>query len=229
MEQLIVDDRFILSKHLLTFVKELNKIPMQKFFPILLLTLCLACKSTQNNSKKSDDLTACNTTATVKDYTGLDGCRFLLLMENGEKWLAVGAKKLGWKFEDHQKIIFGYKEIQPMASVCMAEQKTVELTCIALAENTGKPNIPECYRTKEPMTVPWMKEIIKKKQVEKVIRYPYSDNFAYLFWTNKKSYVYDCQGFFLCEVQGENLSQCYRTIEGKEQGIMIWEALDQPD
>ena len=201
---------------------------MQKLIPLLLLILCLACKSSQKNTE-SKDLTKCNTTATVKDYSGLDGCNFMLLIENGEKWLAIGARELGWRFKDGQNIRFGYQEVEPMASVCMAEQNMVKLTCIELAENTGKPNIPECYRTKEPMTVSWMKEIIKKKQAEKVIRYPYSDNFAYLFWTNKKSYVYDCQGFFLCEVQGENLSQCYRTIEGKEEGIIIWEALGQPD
>lgn len=200
---------------------------MYKSLLLLLLVITLGCSTQKETQNKV--LTDCNTTATVKDFTGMDGCKFLLIVENGDKWKVGSKGDLKWRYEDGQKIKFGYREIENMASVCMMEKKMIELTCIELADTDDKPVTPECYRTKKPQTVSWMQDILKKNEVKKVVRYPHSDNFAYLFWTEAKSYVYDCQGYLLCEVKDMDISSCKRSIRGANEGIIIWEALGQND
>jgi len=38
-----------------------------------------------NKGVPNDNSTACSTTGTVKDFTGLDGCKLLIVLENGDK------------------------------------------------------------------------------------------------------------------------------------------------
>ncbi len=201
---------------------------MNKLLITLLLFSAIACNSTKKNgSSKDKEVTKCTQEGTVKDFTGLDGCKFLIVLDNGDKWLPAKINDSNFKLVDGQRIRFGYTELKDMMSICMAESKTVEVTCIEAIESTGKPNIPKCYETKDPTSVKWMEEVMDKYPITLILRYRYTDAFAYFFRTEDKGYLYDCQGFFLCEVEGNQLSQCKRTIHNPNSGLVIWQALGQ--
>ena len=99
-------------------------------FIILLacLTCFLSCKTKPEASK--NEQSKCKTTATVKDFSGLDGCTFLIILENGDKLLPAKLNDESFSFRDGQKIRFDYKEMKDAMSICMAEKKIVEVTCI---------------------------------------------------------------------------------------------------
>jgi len=124
---------------------------------ILLIAIILFSFACQTN-KSSVATESCQTVATVKDFTGLDGCGLLILLENGDKLLPAKVNDKNFTLRDGQKIRFDYKELENMASVCMAEKAAIEITCIELLD--GKPVIPECFNTEDPTTVSWMREVI---------------------------------------------------------------------
>jgi hypothetical protein len=68
------------------------------------------------------------TIGTVRDFTGFDGCRFLVVLEDGSKLEPIEILDKTFVLRDGQKVQFDYEE-KPMASICMAG-KTVVITCI---------------------------------------------------------------------------------------------------
>lgn len=62
--------------------------------------------------------------------TGLDGCGFLIELDNGTKLNPVEYAVKSFNFEDGQRIRFSYKEVD-MMNVCMAGQ-TVKITCLEI-------------------------------------------------------------------------------------------------
>lgn len=99
---------------------------------LLLIWFCLisvlSCK-TKKDVPDNGQIN-CKTTATVKDFSGLDGCKFLIVLENGDKLLPAKMIDENFAFKDGQKIRFDYKELQDVMSICMAEKLAVEITCI---------------------------------------------------------------------------------------------------
>jgi len=106
-------------------------------FVILLLSL---------NSCTGKDLpaTACTTLATVKDKQGLDGCGYILTLDNGQKLEPVSwdvtsplpndaSQPLqNFSLKDGQRVSIGYNEVEA-ASICMVGQ-IVAITCISEVE-----------------------------------------------------------------------------------------------
>jgi len=74
--------------------------------------------------------TECKIAASVKDFTGLDGCSFLIVLENGDKLLPTKLDDENFEFKDGRKIRFDYEELQGIMSICMAEKMVIEITCI---------------------------------------------------------------------------------------------------
>ena len=75
---------------------------VRNFAVIFILFFSLNC---------SDEETSCEIKATLRDYTGLDGCGFVLV------------------FDDGMKIQISYEEMSNMASICMVGPK-VKITCM---------------------------------------------------------------------------------------------------
>jgi hypothetical protein len=73
---------------------------------------------------------ACITNGTIKDFTGLDGCKFLIVLENGDKLLPAKVSDESFEFTDGQKIRFDFVELEDAMSICMAEKMIIEITCI---------------------------------------------------------------------------------------------------
>lgn len=72
---------------------------------------------------------SCSTEGTVKDMTGLDGCKMMIVLEDGNRLNPIEYPET-FQLKDGQKIRFSYEEID-QANICMSGQ-TVRITCIEL-------------------------------------------------------------------------------------------------
>ena len=201
---------------------------MSKLLLILSLFLVIGCKTKKGIG---GDTNACNTTATVKDFTGLDGCKFLFVLDNGEKWLPTQINDENFVLQDGQKIKFGYKEAESMVSICMAESKSIIVTCIeetapGNSSSEGIPPKPQkepCIETTNPSEVAWMAALVKEHNPYSIVRYNYLDGYAYYYMHPVRSRLYDCQGNFLCDIPGKIMNDCVRRMQNLEGKLVIWE------
>ncbi len=176
------------------------------FCCLLLLTACDSTKKTSNSGSLQGDqtpisqTTKCKIPGVVKDYTGTDGCKFLIEMANGEKWLPNKINDASFELANGQNIIFGYKEVVDAISVCMAESKVIEITCIReVTEKVTKPdNDRNCVDASNPMTVKWMAQVIRAENPSRITKYTYLDGWAYMVITTSSRSLYDCKGKKLC-------------------------------
>ncbi|MEM9885752.1 MAG: hypothetical protein AAF849_07665 [Bacteroidota bacterium] len=70
----------------------------------------------------------CDTTGIVKDFSGLDGCNFLIVLENGDKLQPMEVVD-NFEWKDGQRITFSYELVPDAMSTCMAG-KIVKVTCV---------------------------------------------------------------------------------------------------
>lgn len=110
----------------------------------LLLLLSLILLSAVTSCQRSEVLPeqSCGTLATIRDLRGLDGCGFVLELENGERLEPVydygfcGTPPLpapvinDVQFTDGMRVSITYKEVTDKGGICMAG-KLVEVTCIS--------------------------------------------------------------------------------------------------
>lgn len=95
-----------------------------KHLALLIFIVLIGCSKHEN---------LCGSTAqkaTIKDFTGLDGCGYLIVLDNGERLepLNLGSQTL--KPADGMKVWITYTNAQNAASICMAGQM-VNITCIS--------------------------------------------------------------------------------------------------
>jgi hypothetical protein len=101
------------------------KLTMMKIavkIPILLFTLFLALSCSKRsclNSKNGE----------LKNYTGLDGCGWVIVLEDGTKLEPTNLSEFNIALEEAKKISVSYKSSNNMASICMVGE-LVEIDCI---------------------------------------------------------------------------------------------------
>lgn len=197
----------------------------------LLIAACFSC-GTHKKAKGADEAVAvpqeqkaidCTQQGTVVDYTGLDGCSLLIVTEDGKKYLPVRPEFGGIRLAPGMKIRFGYERAD-MASVCMAEDAVVTLTCLEAveAQGGGKPAKKECANILDPFRTPWMADLVKQRNPFKITKYTYEDGWAYYIESGTRNALYDCQGTFLCDVPGRMVNDCSRRITALGGGEVIW-------
>ena len=93
-----------------------NIVLMKRFLPLLILTGLLFIISCEDKDETLD----CDIKATLRDYTGLDGCGFVLVLDNGEV-LEMGDfdEEPDFQFNDGMEVSISYEEMQGMATICM--------------------------------------------------------------------------------------------------------------
>jgi len=171
-------------------------------------------------TKKSSSPVSCDMQGTIVDMTGLDGCRWMLVTDDGVKLLA---QKWPDNFEpkDQLSVKFHFTEVKNAASICMAEDKIVTIDCIEPI--VGKPAKPTCYNTVKPMDVKWMRVAIVKNGAKIIEKYNYLDKYAYLFkGVNMSNDLYDCQGTLLCSYQEVEQNNCSQQIVSLGKKQVIW-------
>lgn len=105
---------------------------------LLLLSAVTSCQKSEIVPKQT-----CGTLATIRDLRGLDGCGFVLELDNGERLEPVydygfcGTPPLpapvidDVQFIDGKRVSIAYTERPDLGSICMVG-KVVEITCISL-------------------------------------------------------------------------------------------------
>ncbi len=131
----------------------MKKTSIFSFLFLIALMVTQACNSGKkienDNTDKADDSVTekpdeqCKNTATVMDYTGLDGCKYMLKLENGRILLPNISSRDIFDYNDFakaRKVSVGYYN-KSIMNTCMKGQ-TVEITCCRILEE-GSPLKPE--------------------------------------------------------------------------------------
>ena len=196
-------------------------------FVCSILLLLAACNSPAPSSATTDNPSkSCFTTALVKDMNGLDGCTFLLELDNGDRLLPLEIKGKNFDFKNNQLVEIGYKIVPDAMSVCMAETQAVNVTCIKLVALTGgiKPSKPvkvECAELNAPYDKSWMKDNVIRIKPRQIDRYKYLDGWAYHLVNNETEYIIDCQNTTLCSGKRGN-SKCKEYLSRMTEKFTIW-------
>jgi hypothetical protein len=117
---------------------------MKKIFVLLLIiTIFSQCA---NDVEPTDEQNVCTIPATVTDLTGLDGCGFVFVLENGEviepiRMISCGTPDYvapkdpldNFEFMDGKKVLIEYEVITEMASTCQSGA-IAKITCITEVE-----------------------------------------------------------------------------------------------
>lgn len=106
------------------------------FFTLTLIVFysCRSGETLQNKPEEENgDTTAtvltCNTRATVKDMTGLDGCGLMFELENGEKIMPENPDSMPGYLRDGLKVGISFTYLEDRVSACMAG-KIVSIECL---------------------------------------------------------------------------------------------------
>ncbi len=183
---------------------------------LLIPLLLFGCKTKKEVG--TTKMAACDTEGTIKDFTGLDACTFLIVDRKGKKYLA--AEGVGdFKMVNGQKINFSYTVLKDMMSSCMAEDYIVKLTCI---EAIGEPPVAkECVKVSTPYKCDWLKELNDKYRPYQINRYDYLDGYAYFFSSREMNYLYDCQGDMICKYEAKEKGHCAARVSNLQNEVVI--------
>ena len=106
-----------------------------KPFHILLFSVLLSasCSKTEDKVKGDDDNAGGKCAgpehATIVDRTGLDGCTWMLKLDNGYQLEPINLSDFGIELVDDKPVVVTYKERGDLASFCMAGM-IVEIECM---------------------------------------------------------------------------------------------------
>lgn len=84
-----------------------------------------------------DDVCEDGVKGMILDYRGLDGCRWLIRLDNGEMLEPVNLHRFDLQPTDSLTVVLAYTPAPDMMSICMAG-KMVHITCISSKSATAK-------------------------------------------------------------------------------------------
>lgn len=182
---------------------------------ILLVSFCFSCKT------KKVIPVSCNTTGTVKDFTGLDGCGLLIELQNGDL-LNPARVADGFIMEDRQIVSFSYVKLEDMASICMRENAIVEVTCI---KELGKTPVGSevCVDAENPFEIDWMDRSIDLHNPNQILKYEQAGEWLYLYKSIPSAFLYDCKGKLICETKSDHDKCQMEYLHALGKGKIIWQ------
>ncbi len=169
----------------------------------------------------------CGTLATVRDYTGLDACRFLLELEDGTRLIPVELVNQDFLFSEGQTIKINYKPMKDVVTACLTSAMPVEVSCIQELKPGTKPGQEflkrDCKEIEVPLTVSWMNKLIIRNKVSEVKKAYQGDQPFYAFYGNVYLTVYSCTGTEICEsLISDTKSTCLAKLQHMEALKSIW-------
>ncbi|MFZ6014181.1 MAG: hypothetical protein ACOYXT_27815 [Bacteroidota bacterium] len=114
---------------------------------IFIVSLFTQC---DNDAPSPQNQVQCETPATVKDLSGLDGCGFVFELSDGTRLEPLRIFFCGtppqpaevtddplynFEFADGKKVLINFEYTDEYASICMAG-RTVKITCLTEVSNT---------------------------------------------------------------------------------------------
>lgn len=177
------------------------------FYYSLLLVFACGTPKSQVGTPNAEDASVCKTMVEAKDFSGLDGCQILLITDDGQK-LLVGESLPGKSIEAGKYYAIDFEVFEGMASICMAEDKIIRLTCLQEIKK-DRPIIKKCYNTEDVFDIPFLKREIEKNQPLRIIRFEFRGGAAYQINGEQGYKLIDCQGNNMCEELGKNFKECF--------------------
>lgn len=98
-------------------------------FPLKLIVLLFLLLDSCATTKKCPD----GVLGTFKDLEGLDGCGWVIELENGGRLQPINLDTYDFTPQEGMNISFSYAIAEAMGGICMAG-KMVELTCLQLKD-----------------------------------------------------------------------------------------------
>ncbi len=187
---------------------------------ILLLSIgfILGCNSSKQTSESNENIdkeesaSLCQEEVTAKDFSDLDGCTMMLINEKGEK-LLLAQNNQDIPIENGKSYKVGYKILQGMASICMAENAIIELTCIELIG--AKSSTLNCKPSQNGFDDAFLKSLIDQNEIGRIERFDFADLWAYKVESLNKKWLYNCEGKELCGGDFRNFSECFATFRSE--------------
>ncbi len=189
---------------------------MRTFLTLALVAALFGCKTKPASSNNK-----CQTVGTVVDYDGLDGCGYLIKLQDGKLLNPIKFPD-GFQAHHEQSIRFNYKVLKNMASICMAENEIVEITCIE--DGNGASGPVECSEISNPFAIPWMNKAIDRHNPVKIIKLQMGGKWTFAFQAEPNdTFLYDCDGKLLCQSNGDENDDCHRQyLNFISKGKTIW-------
>jgi len=174
-----------------------------RFYPtvallILLISTGVACKTPKTNKQ---DMKAKGTMATVVDYTGLDGCGKMLLLDDGRLLLPMDGAEAMNVCHYGQRVTVNFTEQEAMVSICMAEDLSASIESLDLAESVD---------------FSWMDSIVKKTKPYNIHRCSDDDGSFIYIQTGKRATAYTLDGEEICNTPGKAMSDCVRRFSASK-------------
>lgn len=169
------------------------------FLSCIMGLICLAANESGCAGQQETDLfvNSCERVVSIKEFTGLDGCGFLLEDKN-VKLLLTANFNLKITGLPVGTILYASWEAQDaMASICMKEDSIVTLKClqnqgVVLEKGQACPQMIDPYKSE------WAAEIMQSFDPQKVTEIANGDTKLYRFDNASGALIFDCSGTFIC-------------------------------
>lgn len=161
---------------------------------------------------------SCEFVAEVWDFVDLDGCGILLETTEGNIFRVSGLPQ-GYFLENGARIRFGFRYDEgDAANDCPHQDAVIRITCMqGLRSASGFERPFVCESFDEPSE--WIQELILDLGATYVTRFPWDgDRIVYLFESPGGQFLYDCQGFVLCQPK----QNCLKFIDDFSLGKQIY-------
>lgn len=171
-------------------------------------------------------LAKCKVDATVRDYTALDGCRFLLELKDGTRLLPVELSDPAFLFSEGQLLKINYSEVKDVVTSCSTAAIPVKIECIQEikpGEKKGQVFFKkECFDTPAPLSVAWINKLILRNRVTEVKKGYLNNEPQYILYGNVNIMVFSCTGDLLCEYPWNATDNCATPVEELKDLRSIW-------
>ncbi len=165
-------------------------------FLMIIINTNMSCKTpkTGNSIATSTD----GTLATVVDYTGLDGCRKMLMLDDGRLMLPMNYDNSVQGLHYGQRVSITFEIVDAMVSICMAENISATIKTIDLTENVD---------------LSWLDGLTKKSNPYSINRCNDADGEFIYVQTGKLASAYTLDGKEMCSTPGKAMSECVRRFD----------------
>jgi len=168
----------------------------------LILFFIIACSTSQSTASLQVSA-KCSTEAKVLDYTGLDGCRFLLELKDGTRLLPIYISDPEFLFSEGQVVKIDYKLQKDVVSACLTAALPANINCIQElkpGEKEGQFFLKrECIDTDAPLAHAWVKKMVMRNKVTEIKRAYKESQAVYIMFGNVNVQVFSCYGDIICE------------------------------
>jgi hypothetical protein len=169
------------------------------FLHCMMGIICLAANESGCSGQQETELfsNSCDRVISIKDFTGLDGCGYLLEDKNVKLLLTANFDTKITGLPVGTFLYASWEAQDAMASICMKEDSIVTLNCL---QNQGAKldNEKACPEMIDPYKTEWAAEIMQSFEPQKVTEIANGDTKLYRFDKASGALIFDCSGTFLC-------------------------------